>query len=140
MVVARKIHSVLIVDDDPDDRLIAKARLERSGRYDNIFTAADGKQALAIYEQYEKKASAAPDMYPPLVILLDVNMPTMSGFELLEAIERLKSRWSPVVVMLTASEAQADRVRSKDFGCVEDYLVKPINASTAVALAERFGE
>lgn len=131
---------MLIVDDDPDDRLIAKARLERSGRYDRILTATNGREALEIYEKYEGEASAAPELYPPLVILLDVNMPTMNGFELLEAIDALKSRWSPVVVMLTASDAQADRDRAQQFGCVEDYLVKPINDSTAIALAERYGD
>ncbi|MEO0323607.1 MAG: response regulator [Myxococcota bacterium] len=137
----KTIHSVMIVDDDKDDRDLARRRLERSGRYRYVLDAADGREALALFETYQVKRRATPEGFPPLLMLLDINMPVVSGFDLLERLDDLAgAEQTRVVVMLSSSDAVEDRTRAAKYARVADYLVKPLSKADALSLADRFGE
>lgn len=102
---------VLIVDDDPASLGLAVRVVEHAGH--EVISASDGAAALAL----------AQDARPPL-ILLDLHLPGMHGWEFVTAIRA--SAWSERVrvVAVSASASQADRLRALAVGCNE-FLAKP---------------
>jgi CheY-like chemotaxis protein len=76
-----------------------------------------------------------------MVILLDINMPLMNGFEFLETLSTLQTveQGTSVVVMLTSSSFNGDRARALEFSMVKDYIVKPLGKQRARELADKFG-
>lgn len=101
--------SILIVDDEKDLLIMTKSIFERAG-YTNIVTAASAKDALKIL------STKMPDM-----IILDVMMPEMDGFELLQEI---RATSKVPVLMLTARGEAEDRFSDFELGA-DDYLIKP---------------
>ncbi|MFQ5485383.1 MAG: response regulator, partial [Desulfobacterales bacterium] len=99
---------VLIVDDDPKIMAIAKAHLKKE--YLEVLCAEDGKSTLELTRQ-EK-----PDL-----ILLDVDMPDMSGFEVCQILKDDTELSLIPVIFLTAADDNASRVRGLDLGAV-DYV------------------
>ena len=107
---------VLIADDDADLRELIGFGLAQAGYL--AVKAADGSQAL------ERFAAELPDL-----VVLDINMPGMSGFEVCEAIRR---RSRVPVLMLTVRGEEEDLVRALDLGA-DDYLTKPFSPRTLLA-------
>ena len=101
--------SILIVDDEKDLLIMTRSIFERAG-YTNIVTAASAKDALKIL------STKMPDM-----IILDVMMPEMDGFELLQEI---RATSKVPVLMLTARGEAEDRFSGFELGA-DDYLIKP---------------
>jgi two-component system response regulator len=110
---------IMLVEDNPDDVAFTK-RVLRYNRLDrNLVLAADGKEALAALEML-----AGEEKLPDL-ILLDINLPDISGIDLLTRIKQNpRFRHIPVVI-LTGSNVDGDIQRSYDLGA-STYLVKPI--------------
>lgn len=116
-----ELHDVkiMLVEDNPDDVAFTK-RVLRYNRLDrNLVLAADGKEALAALERLAEEEKL-PDL-----ILLDINLPDISGIDLLTRIKQNpRFRHIPVVI-LTGSNVDGDIQRSYDLGA-STYLVKPI--------------
>jgi two-component system alkaline phosphatase synthesis response regulator PhoP len=104
---------ILIVDDERDIVQTFQDRLEMEG-YTTI-SAANGKEGL------EKAIREKPD-----VILLDVIMPDMDGFEMLEALRKYPEGEECTVIMLTVRSHREDVARAEAYGA-EGYLVKPFD-------------
>lgn len=139
----RSMRSVLVVDDDPDDLLIAERALTRSGATDAVLTCRSAEEALALLGDPEASRARHGDVFPPRLVLLDINMPTLDGFELLERLARLgldEASRPGAIVMLSSSAAEHDRARAASFPEVQGYLVKPLTRQGARALAEAHGE
>ena len=116
---------VLLVEDNRLDAELALDALSRSGVAHTVHVAGGGQEALDCLEFESRGDSTAPAGMPAL-ILLDLKMPSVDGFEVLQrlrASERL--RRIPVVV-LTSSRDEADRDRCCDEGA-NSYVVKPIS-------------
>ena len=131
-------RSVLLIDDSPFDLLLTRKMLERSGHFGDIYEATDGAEALAMFKNYEATQSKYNGNFPPLVILLDINMPLMDGFEFLKAYEGLEPERqgdTSIVVMLTSSNSGIDQDRALEFPSVKGYIVKPMNPTRADKLA-----
>ena len=110
---------VLVVDDDPDIRGLLKELLERQGY--GVTEASNGKEALrALY-------STTPD-----VVLLDVSMPELDGWQTLERIRDLSD---VPVAMLTARAAELEKVRGLKAGA-DDYITKPFGRQELLARVE----
>ena len=105
---------VLIVDDNPKIMAIAKAHLKKEGL--EVLCVEDGKSAL------ESARQKNPDL-----ILLDVDMPDMSGFEVCQILKDDTELSMIPVVFLTAADDNASRVRGLDLGAV-DYVIKPFDS------------
>ncbi len=104
--------SILVVDDDPNSLDIVRTYLESRGY--TVATALDGKQALSRLEEIR-----------PAVVLLDVMMPGMDGWEVARLIKNHPQYSDVRVVMLTARSDFADKHEGLRAGA-DDYLVKPI--------------
>ena len=109
-------HRILVVDDDPDIRLLVRSLMERAG-YD-VSEAEDGKAALRNF--YEN---------PPALVILDVTMPEMDGYQTLE---RLRDLSDVPVIMLTARSQELEKVRGLSAGA-DDYVPKPFGRQELLA-------
>jgi two-component system LytT family response regulator len=110
----------LIVDDEPVARKVLREELELLGSIDIVGEADNGKSALL------KISSIKPD-----IVFLDIQMPVMGGFEVLD---RLVGGHMPVVVMVTAYDQHA--IRAFEAGAV-DYLLKPIGQQRLLQAVDR---
>jgi len=107
---------ILVADDDPDLLDLVAYALGQSGYL--VAKAGDGTAALGAFD------AEAPDM-----VILDINMPGMTGFEVCSAI---RGRSTVPVMMLTARGEEQDLVRALDLGA-DDYLTKPFSPRTLLA-------
>lgn len=105
-------YSILIVDDVPLNVLLVKKMLARMGM--QMYTASNGQDAL------NKLAENKPDL-----ILLDLMMPVMDGFEVLEHLREDESTKDIKVVVLSALNNETEIVRAMKGGAV-DFIAKPI--------------
>jgi len=109
-------QKILIVDDDPIIVKFVRANLE-ANQYETVI-ASDGREALGVAEKEQ------PDL-----VLLDIMMPVMDGFEVCK---RLRE-WSQVpVIMLTARGEERDKVKCLDMGA-DDYIPKPFGVNELLA-------
>ncbi|MVN78006.1 response regulator [Hymenobacter sp. HMF4947] len=112
----------ILIDDDPTGVFLVKRLFQRAGLPDCLTTFLLPAEALAFLQQ-------APTEALPEVILLDLNMPLLSGWDVLEALkpqqEELKQRCS--IYILTSSLAPADVARAKDNPLVVALLHKPLD-------------
>ncbi|NEJ70894.1 PleD family two-component system response regulator [Rhizobium phaseoli] len=104
---------ILVVDDIPANVKLLEARL--LAEYFDVMTAADGYTALAICERNQVD-----------LILLDIMMPGIDGFEVCERLKASQKTAHIPVVMVTALDQPADRVRGLKAGA-DDFLTKPVN-------------
>lgn len=105
---------VLVVDDEPHIGRIIQMKLER-GPY-RVSLASDGQQALELLRGDE----------PVDLVLLDIMMPFVSGFDVLQEIRTLPHREETPVIMLTAKGQATDRTRALELGAA-DFLTKPFS-------------
>jgi CheY-like chemotaxis protein len=125
--VAAIARRVLVVDDSDTDLLFARLMLERAHCGFEVITHECARDALQMLSE------AGHDVQ---LILLDINMPGMNGFEFLDAYDRLArtAPAEPVVVMLSSSPLDTDRERALAHPRVRGYLVKPLDVSAAAGL------
>jgi two-component system, OmpR family, phosphate regulon response regulator PhoB len=102
---------VLVVDDEPDVLLLCRLNLQQRGH--ELLEAADGSAALEI----------ARELHPD-VIVLDLMLPGISGYDVLEALQRDAETTNIPVLVLTAKSLRADRERSHGLGA-SAFLTKP---------------
>jgi CheY-like chemotaxis protein len=124
---------VMLIDDNESDLLFTRLMLERCDQAYDVVEYESAQDALE-YLQSDPAHGIA-------VILLDINMPGMNGFDFLEAYEKLAAanQAEAVVVMLTSSPDPRDRSRAETFGTVRGYVTKPIDKATASSLVTLIG-
>lgn len=122
--------TILMADDDPDDRLLVKEAFEENRLINELATVEDGEELM---DFLYKRGKFADSTVTPGLILLDLNMPRKSGHEALREIKAdPKLRRLPVVI-LTTSKAEEDIIRSYDLG-VNSFIVKPVTFEALVEL------
>lgn len=122
--------TILLADDDPDDRLLVKEAFEENHLINELATVQDGEELMDFLNKRGKFTNVT---ITPGLILLDLNMPRKSGLEALREIkEDPKLRRLPVVI-LTTSKAEEDIIRSYDLG-VNSFIVKPVTFEALVEL------
>ena len=118
-----KKKKILIIDDEEDLTFFVKANLELAGNYE-VITATSGKEGVAI--------AATSDID---IILLDIMMPKMDGFDVLDKIKKTKGTLSIPVVMLTAKSDIDSKIKAAGlYG--NDYIVKPVQIEILKAKIE----
>ncbi|MBS1551981.1 MAG: response regulator transcription factor [Bacteroidetes bacterium] len=121
---------ILVVDDEKDIVDILKYNLERENEFE-VITASDGKEAL-------EAAQTLPDL-----ILLDIMMPELNGFEVCKKLKTDKLTSGIPVIFLTAKENEIDEILGLEIGA-DDYINKPVSPRKVLAriksVIRRFGK
>jgi CheY-like chemotaxis protein len=120
------MKNVLLVDDDAVFNFLSTKTLERMGFVNEIHAALNGKEALDLFNDYYQGARPLPD-----IILLDLSMPMMDGFEFMEAFKKLPLPGieNVKVIIVTSSLDPTDKARAKALG-MDHYLTKPLREET----------
>ncbi len=111
--------TILIAEDEPQIANLVKFKLEKSGF--QVLWGENGKQALELINEHK------PDL-----VILDVMMPIMDGFEVLRAMKAEPETENIPVIMLTAKSMEEDILKGFESGAV-DYMVKPFSVSELAA-------
>ena len=117
--------TILVADDDPDDRLLIEDALTDARLVNDLHFVVDGEELMDYL--YRRGPYAGPPPPPrPGLILLDLNMPRKDGREALQEIKADSALRRIPIVVLTTSKAEEDIVRSYDLG-VSGFIVKPVS-------------
>jgi chemotaxis family two-component system response regulator Rcp1 len=122
---------ILLVEDNPGDTRLTVEALKESKINNTLNCVEDGNQALA----YLKKEGKYKDAIKPDLILLDLDLPNMSGRELLEIVKHDRGLRSIPIVVLTISESDKDVMRSYDMQA-NAYVRKPIDLDQFVKVVQ----
>jgi response regulator RpfG family c-di-GMP phosphodiesterase len=117
-----RFKTVLIIDDDEFINVFNRRFLERLNFADQIITCDSPEDALAYLSACRKENV-------PEVIISDINMPTMNGFEFIEHLVRLKINLSRTgIFMLSSSRSDSDKENMEKYPQITGYIEKPLNA------------
>jgi len=129
--------TILIADDDEDDRLLAEDALRESSLANNLKFVEDGEQLMDYLKQRGEFSDPIKAPRPGL-ILLDLNMPRKDGREALREIKSDPNLRSIPVIVLTTSKAQEDVLKTYDLG-VNSFITKPVTFDSLVDLMQLLG-
>jgi CheY-like chemotaxis protein len=132
----RRPISILVADDDPEDRMLAEEALRESRLVNDIRFVDDGEDLLEYLQGRGRYAGA--DNPRPDMILLDLNMPRMDGREALKVIKGDPVLRRIPVVVLTTSKAEEDIYRTYDLG-VNSFIIKPVTFDSLVDIMKVLG-
>lgn len=119
----KTLERIMLVDDDESTNFINKLFLKEAKASDDIVVFQNGKEALAYLSVGDHTVN---------LILLDINMPIMNGWEFLEHFEELKlgRNLKTMVVMLSSSVNSDDKIRAEEFDTVKKFVNKPLFKET----------
>lgn len=126
--IMRKIH-VLLVEDNPGDAELTRQALASSKLDIELTTVDDGEKAL----KYLRRQPPYADSTLPDLLLLDLNLPKVSGEEVLREVKSDKALRGLPVVILTCSDAETEVSRCYTEGA-NCYIVKPVDFSSFIAI------
>ncbi|MXN89680.1 response regulator [Flavobacterium sp. Sd200] len=119
----KKINSMYVIDDDRIYHFLLKNLFKQNGIEINSTFFNNGQEAIEAMKLH-KDENDLPDL-----ILLDVNMPIMNGWQFIEEYAKLKDRFSKcaIIYMISSSNDEVDINKAKGYGdIVKDYFLKPI--------------
>jgi hypothetical protein len=128
---------MLLVEDNQQDELLILRALRKVNLANHVDVVRDGQQALDyLFGEGEFAERAGSD--PPAVILLDINLPRVGGFDVLSRVRSEPRTKLVPVVMLTSSDEERDRLRSYEGGC-NSFVRKPLDFSEFAQTVARLG-
>ena len=137
MTEAKLNTTLLLADDDPDDRLLIKEALEESHSVADLRSVEDGEELMNYL--HRRGRYTEPDASPhPDLILLDLKMPRKSGHQALEEIKANPELRCIPIVVLTTSKAEEDVARAYASGA-NSFMVKPTSFGALIEAMKTLG-
>jgi two-component system, chemotaxis family, response regulator Rcp1 len=130
-VTAEDAVEILLVEDNPGDAVLVRRVLAEITDRVRVTVAGDGERAMAMLRAGDGGERVRPDL-----ILLDINLPRMSGHEVLAELKRDGELRRIPVVALTSSSAQEDIVAAYDH-CINAYMTKRVDLGQYVEALRR---
>ena len=123
---------IWVVDDDPVYQIIINKIIQKSEAFSTVSTFKNGRIALDAFQQLLDNDTALPD-----IILLDINMPVMDGWEFMEELGLIKPKFMKqiVVYIVSSSIALEDKNKSKSYENILGYLSKPVTVDDLISIA-----
>jgi len=138
MINRSKPITILMADDDPDDRQLTREAFEENHLANDLRFVEDGEELLDYLHRRGKYAAEGSAPTPGL-ILLDLNMPRKDGREALQEIKSDPRLRSIRVIVMTTSKAEEDVVRSYDLSAAS-YIAKPVTFERLVEVVRTLGK
>jgi len=132
-----EVRRILIVDDSPNDVLLAIKTLKKNNLANEIDVAKDGEEALDYL--YKRGKYDGRENVNPAVIVMDIKMPKVNGIEVLKDIRSNPEFKLIPVIMLTSSGKQKDLVESYKLGA-NAYVVKPVDIAQFMEAIKVLGQ
>ena len=130
--------NILHVDDDSNDIVLFQHACKKAGVNCHLMSVADGDEAIAYLRGQDKFADR--EQFPvPDLMLLDLKMPRLNGFEVLSWVRRDEKCRSLPVVVLSSSSHDADIKKAYSLGA-NSYLVKPVAFDSLVEIVKTIGQ
>lgn len=131
----KKLKSVLLIDDDEVTNYINTLILKKAGCFQEIHAYRDGRAALNFLSELIEKRKQLPE-----ILLLDVNMPKMSGWEFMEEYDQLDRDYlqHTMVIMLSMSLNPDDQLKLVEYDLVKGFKNKPLSEETVHGLVEEY--
>jgi DNA-binding response OmpR family regulator len=127
--------AILVAEDDEDDVFFLRRAWQASGYPHQLFVTRDGQEAVR-YLNGDSRYSDRKTYPVPRLVMLDVKMPRMNGFDVLEWLQTHSHFQQVPVVVLSSSSQESDRQRALKLGA-HDYLVKPLEFENLVKLIKQ---
>jgi len=128
-------YAILLVEDNPDDVLITRRALLKGMVKNTLYVVGDGEKAIKFLrkeDEYKKSPT-------PTLILLDLKMPKLDGFQVLKEIKSDDKLKSIPVIVLTTSDRDKDVEDAYRLGC-NSYIVKPVSFESFIKTVIEIGE
>ena len=118
------MSKVYIIDDDPIHQRIAQIMITKHQLYDEFVSYTEAAKAIEAMENNYKNPELLPD-----VILLDLNMPVMDGWDFLEKFDQIKDTFTKEIriFIVSSSVDEKDILRSQSYATVKGFISKPLN-------------
>jgi len=127
--------TVLLAEDDPDDVLLTQIAFEKARLLNPLQVVRDGEEAIA-YLRGEGRYANRRNYPMPILLLLDLKMPKVSGFQVLEWLRHKPALQHLSVAIMTSSDHDPHIARAYELGA-DSYLIKPPDAEALLALVQR---
>ncbi len=123
----RKQNRILLIDDDEPTNFMSKIIIQKADENSIPSVMQNSKSALNILKNESINIEEIPDL-----IFLDINMPSMNGWDFLDEYKDLEvhKRKNILLYMLTTSMNDDDDVKSKEYSCVNGFMVKPLTVKS----------
>jgi CheY-like chemotaxis protein len=115
---------ILLIEDDPGHARLIEKNLRRARLSNDIITKTDGQQALAYL--FGDKDTDVQDLPTPFLVLLDLNLPVLDGYQVLERIKLSERTRHIPVIILTTTDDTVEINRCYELGC-SVYITKPVD-------------
>jgi CheY-like chemotaxis protein len=134
-----QIELLCVIDDDDVYQFTVKKMVQKAGVANKIISFRDGEKAILFFEEIIQKSNK--DEFPD-VILLDINMPIMDGWEFIENYLLLKPKIGKkiLIYMVSSSVHEADVVKANSISEISDYIVKPITRENMFEIVKKLQE
>jgi CheY-like chemotaxis protein len=135
----KKLNCVLLIDDDFATNFINKKIIQKTNITEHIQIALNGKEGIDYLCKRGKFESVGNEFPQPQLILLDINMPVMDGWEFIEAYKNLdlENKDDIVVVMLSSSFNPADKSKAESIAEIVAFKQKPMSRDALFEIIEK---
>lgn len=132
----RPLH-VALVDDDRVYQFTTERMLKRLDEHVHFQWFKDGEEAIVFINEHATDPNVLPD-----VLILDINMPYMDGWQFLDVFENALPVLSKHIdiFMISSSADERDKIRARQYTCVTDYFEKPITTDLLRELLARYNK
>lgn len=132
--------TIVIVDDEKVDRYVARRVVNAALPNSRVIEFDAGDRFVEAISTAEARRAAFGDAPAPFLVFLDINMPRMSGFEVLDALQKLGPIASDllVVTMYSSSDYGADRADAVKYDFVKGYTVKPLTQESFLQIVDEY--
>jgi|TARA_R110002096_G_scaffold243337_2_gene435465 CheY-like chemotaxis protein len=121
---------IILVDDDPIVILLQKKLMEKAGISHKVISFNNGEDVIEFLSEKESGSN--------YLMFLDINMPGLSGWEVLDKLEGMDIPFGLKVIIITSSIEDADRFKAKSYDRIVDFWVKPFSLQDFNGLKLKF--
>lgn len=128
----KEFKCIMLIDDNPDDNFFHEREIKKAFHDNIVISKNSGKAALEYLKSGKDPLSD--------LILLDINMPGMNGWEFLEEYGRLSKelQGQAIIIMLTTSDNSTDMEKAKKYSMITDYITKPLTVDIIKNITDKY--